>query len=159
ATRTPDRDSVRTAMRMNSAAALPTAQAGSVNGPVAISIPGIAASPPAHPPVAAPDNPVTILPQTRSQRYPHDCTARGNCVASGGPYVRNRSLDFTQRQGARRALSASFPRQALSGRLGGSKTPHWNSDMNDTSAGGRPPASGGPVDPSVLQDLVHANRI
>jgi len=32
--------------------------------------------------------------------------------------------------------------------------------MNDTTAvGGRAPASGGPVDPTVLQDLVHANHI
>src|SRR5262245_2593034 len=32
--------------------------------------------------------------------------------------------------------------------------------MNDTkAAGGGAPASGGPVDPTVLQDLVHANHI
>jgi len=31
--------------------------------------------------------------------------------------------------------------------------------MSETTAGGRTPATGGPVDPSVLQDLVYANHI
>src|SRR5690348_16473500 len=77
ATFVPARDKHSTAMTVKSAAAPPTAQAGSINVRVVNSSPGIVASPPAHHPGCGPENHVTTMPQSVAHGYPHDRTASG----------------------------------------------------------------------------------
>ena len=84
--------------------------------------------------------------------YRHSRRLRYHAVPSG---LRTQRKIGNPATGGPLSLGRGFPVVSAA-----SKTPHWNNRMNDTAtSGAKAPATGGPVDRSVLQDLVYANHI